>query len=317
MQAGRDPRDPVLGPGPRSMPPCSPSPPTAPEAAPRLRGGRGGSARTGSARRSSAAAPAAMHANRAGQILCCTQALGRVRGLLGPLVEGDLDHMPATASANSRPGAAPGLSSPRRRFASRAGAPTPWTGRRGRTAASPSCAGCRAHAVDALCARFDAAVAIVNPADSYVLGGGGRAGLKPFCEEARPAGAAPRRAARRPCRLAHRAAGRGSAPTFRAALRGAPGVRPGRHGGCSAASTPKPCPRPDSGPTSLRPRSPTTVPWADCLAPASRQGRPCSSNLDRDEALPTWSSHVPGRAGAQPGRVSDACRCSTRGCRER
>ena len=128
----------------------------------------------------------AMETNVAGQILCCTQALAAhaaLRGAVGPeviLAGYSVGELAAWGCAGVF-SAATTLELARRRADAmdRAGGPD---------GGLAFVRGLRREAADGLCARFDAAVSIVNPGDAYVVGGRRRQ-LADLCEAASLAGA--------------------------------------------------------------------------------------------------------------------------------
>ncbi|WP_395665769.1 acyltransferase domain-containing protein [Methylocella sp.] len=131
----------------------------------------------------------ALHANRAGQILCVTQALAAFAALAGTLAETggtialagySIGELAACACAGMIP-AAMVLELAGRRAALMDAAGGPDEG-------LAFVRGLPRAAVEALCARFGAATAIVNPGEAFVVGGG-RETLRALCAAALAQGA--------------------------------------------------------------------------------------------------------------------------------
>ncbi len=129
---------------------------------------------------------AAIHANVAGQILCCTQALA-AHAALRDTIGRDVTLAGYSVGELAAWGCAGILSvEATLRLARRRAEIMDRVG--GLEDGLAFVRGLRREAVDALCIRFDGAVAIVNPGDGYVVGGA-RDKLEAFCQAARQAGA--------------------------------------------------------------------------------------------------------------------------------
>ena len=203
----------------------------------------------------------AMEANVAGQVLCCAQALSAravLGGAVGPAVTlagysvGELAAWGCAGVLSHE--ASLRLARLRAEAMDRAG---------GTGGGLAFVRGLGREAVDGLCARFDAAVSIVNPADVYVVGGE-RQNLDALCEAARLAGAT--RTGLLAVRIAsHTARLAPASLEFRAALDGVPlaPLRPGVRllsgiDGESVTSLPE-------GADKLAAQISQTVAWAACM----------------------------------------------------
>lgn len=223
----------------------------------------------------------AIHANMAGQILCCTQALAAhaaLRDTIGSnlvLAGYSVGELAAWGCAGLLSADAT-LALARRRAAimDEVGGPD---------GGLAFVRGLRRHQVDDLCAGFDAAVAIVNPGDGYVIGGP-RPSLAELCDAATRAGAS--RTGLLAVRVAsHTARLAPAVPVFRAALDAA-GLRPLRSGihllsGIDATIVNDI----QDGADKLAAQIAQTVQWAACLETCAESGVTACLELGPGRAL--------------------------------
>ena len=223
----------------------------------------------------------AIHANMTGQILCCTQALAAhaaLREAIGPkvtLAGYSVGELAAWGCAGLLPADATlALAHRRAEIMDEVG---------GLGGGLVFVRGLRREKVDDLCARFDAAVAIVNPGNSYVIGGLGPS-LAEFCQAATRAGAS--RAGLLAVHVAsHTARLAPAVPVFRAALDGA-GLRSLRPGirllsgidGTHVSDI-------RNGADKLAEQIAQTVQWATCLETCAESGVTACLELGPGRAL--------------------------------
>jgi [acyl-carrier-protein] S-malonyltransferase len=235
---------------------------------------------------------AALHANGLGQVLCCTQALA-AHVVLRAAFAGEVIYAGYSVGELAAWGCA-GLLSPEATLALALQRATIMDESGGPDGALAFVRGLPRAPLDGLCARFGLAIAIVNPGDSFVVGGEASQ-LDGFCAAAKQAGAG--RTGRLDVHVAsHTKRLAAATPRFRAALAAAqpaPRVRAGARllsgiDGESVFSS-------DAGGDKLAAQISQPVQWAACLGACIEAGVGVMLELGPGRALAEMAARsIPG-----------------------